>query len=106
MEHWLSREDNQVGIDVWDWLAALPGESRVLGSGPRPGCLHVDSIYSGGVSGRGHTFILGLDDSRFPGAGLQDPLLLDSERRQVSPQLMTAAAPLDAHTRDFSRAPS
>ena len=27
------------------------------------------------------TFIVGLDDSRFPGAGLQDPLLLDHERQ-------------------------
>ncbi|MFO8009141.1 MAG: PD-(D/E)XK nuclease family protein, partial [Candidatus Brocadiia bacterium] len=70
---------------------------------PRPGCLHVDHLLSGGHSGRGHTFLLGLDDSRFPGAGLQDPLLLDSERRKLSPELPTAAGRLKEKLVEFVR---
>ena len=56
------------------------------GLGPRGGCLHVAHVLAGGHSGRPHTFIVGLDDGRFPGVGLQDPILLDEERR-ASPDL-------------------
>lgn len=101
--HWLSRSDAPADFDVWAWLAALPGEARVMGSGPRPGRLHVDSVYSGGHSGRGHTFIVGLDDGRFPGAGLQDPLLLDSERGKLSPHIPTAAGRTGEALDDFAR---
>ena len=58
---------------------------------------------SGGHSGRSHTFIVGLDDSRFPGTGLQDPLFLDGERRAVSPQLPTATGDLEQKIQDFHR---
>jgi hypothetical protein len=47
--------------------------------------------------------IIGLDDSRFPGAGLQDPVLLDNERRVLSPALVTAAARLEQRLGDFTR---
>jgi len=76
--------------EALEWLAALPDEARVGGSGPRPGHLHVAHALAGGHSGRPHTFVVGLDDTRFPGAGLQDPLLLDSERRKLSPGLRIA----------------
>lgn len=76
---------------VWNWLASLPAQTRLAGSGPRPGCLHAAHLFSGGFSGRPQTFILGLDDVRFPGAGLQDSVLLDSERRRLSPELRTAS---------------
>lgn len=79
------------GLDVWRWLVDLCLSAPVRGEGPRPGRLHVASVYSGGHSGRRHAFIVGLDDSRFPGAGLQDPLLLDEERIRVSEDLPTAA---------------
>ncbi len=101
MAHWLEVED--FGIDVWQWLEALPRTTRVLGSGPRPGCLHVDSIHSGGHSGRPHTFILGLDDGRFPGTGAQDPLLLDGERRRLSKHLTTAVDRLEKRVQHFAR---
>ena len=58
---------------------------------------------SGGHSGRSHTFIVGLDDSRFPGTGMQDPLFLDGERRAVSPQLPTATDDLEQKIQDFHR---
>ncbi len=69
---------------VWDWLGSLPSELTVGGSGPRPGKLHVAHVASGGRTGRPHTFIVGLDERRFPGASLQDPVLLDSERSSLS----------------------
>ncbi|MFO0905738.1 MAG: PD-(D/E)XK nuclease family protein [Pirellulales bacterium] len=100
---WLSGADHDTGLDVWQWLADLPAQTRVLGSGPRPGMLHVDNVRSGGHSGRLYTFIVGLDDSRFPGAGLQDPLLLDSERHNLSPTLPTTATRLGEAIEDFAR---
>mgnify|MGYP001301935873 FL=1 len=91
MAHWLQRGGDESTIDIWDWLRMLPVDARVMGSTPRAGCLHVDSVHRGGHSGRGTTFIVGLDDGRFPGSGIQDPLLLDSERGKLSPALPTAA---------------
>lgn len=88
---WIKSSAAGSSINVWDWLADLPGQTRLAGSGPRPGCLHAAHLLSGGHSGRPYTFILGLDDARFPGAGLQDPILLDSERRRLSPELRPAS---------------
>ena len=51
-------------------------------------------VLAGGHSGRPHTFIVGLDDGRFPGAGLQDPILLDQERQALSRDLPTAGREL------------
>ncbi len=85
------REIEVSSLGVLGRLAELADTSRVEGKGPRPGCLHVAPLLGGGHSGRPHVFILGLDDRRFPGAGLQDPLLLDSEREAISHDLPTAA---------------
>jgi hypothetical protein len=79
------------GFDAWEWLAELPDRLRVGGSAPRPGHLHVSSLASGGHTGRAHTFILGLDDGRFPSGGHQDPLVLDGERRRLAEDLPLAA---------------
>lgn len=94
--------EQPTSADLWDWLRDLPQATRILGSGPRPGRLHVDSVFGGGHSGRPHTWILGLDDTRFPGAGLPDPLLLDAERRAVSVELQTASARLEESVRKFA----
>lgn len=51
---------------------------------PRPGHLHLADYRSGGFSGRSHTFLVGLDARRHPGSGLQDPVLLDEERRGIN----------------------
>ena len=48
----------------------------------------------GGFSGRRHTFLLGLDESKHPGADLEDPVLLDSERRGINRALAPLALPL------------
>ena len=74
--------------EILDWLERLPQELVVLGSGPRPGCLHVSALGTGGHSGRPYTFVLGLDENRFPGSGATDPLLTDGERT-----LLNAAQP-------------
>jgi hypothetical protein len=103
LEAALVDEGEPPGLDLWEWLAALPSELRVGGEGPRPGRLHVAGIATGGHSGRRQTFILGLDDGRFPGAGLQDPLLLDGERARLSKDLPTAASRLARRVASFER---
>ncbi len=103
MAHWFGRAGGMTAADVHDWLAALPAETRIGGSGPRPGCLHADHVRSGGHSGRSQTYIVGLDDGRFPGVGLQDPLLLDSERARLDPDLPTAGRRLEETVRGFRR---
>lgn len=97
------REHPATSIDPLGWLADIARSVRVEGKGPRPGCLHVAPLMGGGHSGRPHTFILGLDDGRFPGAGLQDPLLLDSEREALSGDLPTAAGRMATVMEDLAR---
>ncbi|MCL6503769.1 MAG: PD-(D/E)XK nuclease family protein, partial [Pirellulales bacterium] len=88
-------------FDVPRYLERLL-EAEVQGSGPRPGAVHVASLNSGGHTGRPYTWVLGLDDSRFPGAGLQDPLLLDSDRRGLSTQLGTSQGRIEEKLRRFA----
>ncbi len=61
---------------------------------PRPGKLHVAFFAQGGFSGRRHTFLLGLDEGRHPGPDLEDPILLDIERRRINENLPTPALTL------------
>src|SRR5262249_1484277 len=81
MQKWLQLGGGPSTFDAWEWLSDLPGETRVMGSGPRPGCMHVAPALSGGHTGRPNTFIIGLDDNRFPGGGFQDPLRDDLAAR-------------------------
>jgi hypothetical protein len=55
LRYWLA-DDRELALDAWDWLAALPANATILGSGPQPGRLHVAHVLSGGHSGRSHTF--------------------------------------------------
>jgi hypothetical protein len=66
----------------------------VASSTPLPGHAHVARVASAGWSGRSHTFVLGLDEARFPGGGAQDPVLLDHEREAVNRRLGPNALPL------------
>lgn len=61
---------------------------------PRPGRVHVAEYRSGAFSGRAHTYLLGLDEARHPGADLEDPVLLDAERRNINRILAPLALPL------------
>lgn len=86
---WLPHAD-WPGFNPLNWLAAVNSDLRVMGLGPMPGRLHVADLQSGGHAGRSCTFIMGLDDGRFPGAVRQDPVLLDKERRGMSRRLPAA----------------
>lgn len=55
------------------------------------GYLHFTDIDHGGLSGRPCTFVVGLDASRFPGIGVQDALLLDTDRGRLSEALPISA---------------
>ncbi len=66
----------------------------VASSTPVAGHAHVAKIAAAGWSGRGHTFVLGLDEARFPGGGTQDPVLLDHERDAVNRRVASAHLPL------------
>ncbi len=90
----LNDGDIPPGLDALSLLEEMVLSLRVMGMGPRPGCVFVQHYLAGGHSGRPYTFILGLDDSRHPGSGIQDPLLLDRERSSLSSELPTAAGRL------------
>ncbi len=77
--------------EALEWLRGLSEGLAVAASGPLPGQMHVSGFQGGGFSGRPMTFVLGLDQGSFPGAGLQDPVLLDEERERISPDLPTTA---------------
>jgi len=72
---------------------ALTRLRRTLGgltsgaSAPKPGALHVISCHNAWLTGRTHAFVVGLNAEAFPGAGLQDPVLLDGERCRISGRL-------------------
>lgn len=75
------------GFDAVAWLTTMVERLRVMGLGAMPGRLHVTDVSGGGHGGREYTFVLGLDDSRFPGSVRQDPVLLDRERAGLSARL-------------------
>lgn len=91
MGRWLAEHPGAEPRDLLDWLAGLADTLVVMGNAPRPGCLHVASIATGGHSGRPHTFIVGLDENRFPGPGSSDPVLPDMDRAALSSDLDLAA---------------
>ncbi|HEY6066815.1 MAG TPA: PD-(D/E)XK nuclease family protein, partial [Thermoanaerobaculia bacterium] len=75
-------------------LAAAVAELAAAPDRSRPGRLHVADYRSGGYSGRAHTFVVGLDAARHPGAGLQDPILLDAERREINRRIDPLGLPI------------
>ncbi|MDH7513824.1 MAG: PD-(D/E)XK nuclease family protein [Clostridiales bacterium] len=74
-----------------EWIKDVGNSLRVGASGPAPGHIHVSSWAEGGRSGRPRTFVVGLDQGAFPGAGIQDPILLDEERERLNAFLKTPA---------------
>jgi hypothetical protein len=63
-------------------------ELRVGASSPRPGHIHVTSYQKAGASCRSNNFVVGLEEQAFPGALMEDPVLLDEERRKISGDLV------------------
>ncbi len=103
LREWLPLAGENPVLDAREWLAALPDELPVMAQMPQGGKLHVSPLPDGGHSGRPYTFIVGLDDSRFPGGGRQDPILLDQERERLSPEIPTAASRLRQKLEAFHR---
>lgn len=65
-------------------LTSLMDGKRVQVSNPKAGSIHIDHYRSGLWSARPNVFIVGLDAQRFPGSSLEDPILLDLERNNLS----------------------
>src|SRR5450830_1253707 len=63
----------------------------VVSATPAPGHVHIARLSRAGYSARPRTFVLGLDEARFPGPPRQDPVLLDSERDALNRTLPTAS---------------
>ena len=103
MQDWLPRLGNVSAERLAAWLASLAERKRILGTGPRAGKLHVAHLRMGGHSGRSHTYIVGLDDGRFPGRAVQDPILLDREREQLSDSLIRSGEVVEKSVRDLVR---
>ena len=103
MRHWLPQLGQPTKAQMTAHLETLAERKRILGSGPRPGKLHVAHVLTGGHSGREKTFVLGLDDGRFPGHVTQDPILLDSEREQLSESLLRGGELVERSVQDFIR---
>lgn len=64
---------------------------RILVSDPEPGKLHVTNFRMAGFIERDNTFLLGLDAGRYPGRAVEDPFLLDEERKAVAKDLLPAS---------------
>lgn len=79
-------------MEAMERILAVAEGISVDASGPRPGRLHIAGLREGGSTGRPVTFVLGLDDLRFPGPTMQDPILADPERALLSPDLLTSGA--------------
>ena len=85
------RLDAEVGCErLRDAVARL----AISSDRPRPGRIHIAHFRSGGFSGRPHTFFLGLDENRVPGRDLEDPVLLDEERRRINDSIPDASLAL------------
>jgi len=74
--------------EISDRLREIVSGMTVASSLPQPGSIHVAHYSAGAYSGRPNVFILGLDQSRFPGALLQDPVLLDKERSSLQKEMV------------------
>jgi len=71
-------------------------------SGPKPGCLYISNLASGGRSGRANTYITGMDSHKFPGTQIQDPVLLDEERQKIDSGIRLSEDRLKEKLYDFT----
>lgn len=80
--------DHEGPVDrVARYLIDLSRQSTVQPRGPRPGHLHVVPLDRAGYAQRSRLYVVGMDEGCFPGRGIEDPVLLDAERRRLSPAL-------------------
>ena len=71
-------------------------------SGPRPGHLYISNLSAGGRSGRDNTYIVGMDNHKFPGTQTQDPVLLDEERQRIDTGIRLSKDRLKEKLYDFT----
>ncbi len=83
-------------------IIRLIKDARFLISGPKPGSLYVSGLAGGGLSGRGNTYIVGMDDHKFPSTEIQDPILLDEEREKISSELSLSKDRMKEKLYDFT----
>ena len=57
---------------------------------PEPGKLHIDHYSNGIYMDRAHNYFVGLSSNNFPGKTIENPVLLDIERRRLDPSLERA----------------
>ncbi|MCR9201059.1 MAG: PD-(D/E)XK nuclease family protein [Planctomycetaceae bacterium] len=88
-----SQWQNTLGVTLLasSWLPTYLSKTRILQSTPRPGCLHVSSVFTGGQTGRPVCFVTGMEDRVFPGNIRQDPALSDAERQTLREDMVTGA---------------
>lgn len=60
-------------------------------SRPEPGAIFVTNLANGALSGRPSTYVMGVSESKWAMSTLQDPILLDEERRRIHERLFTTA---------------
>lgn len=56
-------------------------------SNPKSGHIHICSYRNGLYVHRMTNFLIGVDSGKFPGSGLEDPIILDTERKKLSSYL-------------------
>ena len=83
-------------------IIELIKDIRFLKSGPKPGHLYVSDLENGGMSGRRSTFIVGMDENKFPGIQIQNPVMLDEEREKISSELRLSKDRLKEKLYDFT----
>jgi ATP-dependent helicase/nuclease subunit B len=62
---------------------------------PRPGHLYACNLSQAGFAGRQHLFVVGLEEGRVFSSSTEDAVLLDVERRSISPDLRLSADRVD-----------
>jgi ATP-dependent helicase/nuclease subunit B len=77
------------------FLTACVEAVAVARDRPRPGHLHVSTLADAGLDGRALVFVVGLQEGAVFPAAVEDPVLLDEERRRLHPSLRTSADRVD-----------
>ena len=68
-------------------LGELIEQHKIETSVAKPGRLYAVPLEQAGYNNRAHLYLLGMDESSFPGGASEDPILLDDERSQLSGEL-------------------
>ena len=68
-------------------LGELLADHKIGASVAKAGHLYVVPLDRAGYTHRSHLYVLGMDESLFPGGGTEDPILLDGEREILSTEL-------------------